>query len=55
MKPELLATTPQAIAADTWLIPTLAADPAGGYIGAHSAVIRGERARDRRHQRAVRP
>ena len=25
----------------TWLIPTLAADPAGGYLGAHSLVIRG--------------
>ena len=41
MKPELLPTTPEAIAPDTWLIPTLAADPAGGYLGAHSAVIRG--------------
>ena len=41
MKPELLTTTPEPIAPDTWLIPTLAADPAGGYIGAHSAVIRG--------------
>ena len=36
MKPELLPTTPEAIAADTWLVPTLAADPAGGYLGAHS-------------------
>ena len=42
MKPELLPTTPEPIAPDTWLIPTLAADPAGGYIGAHSAVIRGD-------------
>ncbi len=41
MKPELLPTTPEAIAPDTWLIPTLAADPAGGFLGAHSAVIRG--------------
>ena len=42
MQPEFLPTTPEPIAADTWLIPTLAADPAGGYLGAHSAVIRGE-------------
>ena len=41
MKLELLPTTPEAIAADTWLVPTLAADPAGGYVGAHSLVIRG--------------
>jgi len=41
MKPELLPTSPVVIADDTWLIPTLAADPAGGYVGAHSAVIRG--------------
>jgi flavorubredoxin len=41
MKPDLLPTTPEAIAPDTWLIPTLVADPAGGCLGAHSAVIRG--------------
>jgi flavorubredoxin len=41
MKPELLPTTPQPIAPDTWLIPTLGADPAGGYVGAHSVVING--------------
>jgi hypothetical protein len=41
MKPELLPTTPQPIASDTWLIPTLGADPAGGYVGAHSVVING--------------
>jgi len=41
MKPELLPTTPEPIAPDTWLIPTLGADPGGGYLGAHSAVIRG--------------
>ncbi len=41
MKPDLLPTTPEPIAPDTWLIPTLAADPAGGFLGAHSAVIRG--------------
>jgi flavorubredoxin len=42
MKPALLPTTPEPIAPDTWLIPTLAADPAGGYLGAHSAVIRAQ-------------
>ena len=42
MKPEMLATTPQAIATDTWLIPSLAANPTGGYLGAHSVVITGE-------------
>ena len=41
MKPELLPTVPEPIAPDTWLIPSLAADPAGGFLGAHSAVIRG--------------
>jgi flavorubredoxin len=29
------------VAADTWLIPTLAAHPSGAYIGAHTLVIRG--------------
>jgi flavorubredoxin len=41
MKPEILPTAPQPIAPDTWLIPTLGADPAGGYVGAHSVVITG--------------
>jgi flavorubredoxin len=41
MKLELLPTEPEAIAPDTWLVPTLGADPAGGYLGAHSLVIRG--------------
>jgi flavorubredoxin len=41
MKPELLPTTPEPIAEETWLVPTLAADPSGGFLGAHSAVIRG--------------
>src|SRR4051794_11840456 len=39
---DFLATTPQAIAADTWLIPTIAAEPSGAFISAHSLVIRGE-------------
>jgi flavorubredoxin len=41
MIPTLLPTSPQLIAADTWLIPTLAQVPSGGYVGAHSMVIRG--------------
>ena len=55
MKPELLPDRPEPIAPDTWLIPTLAADPAGGFIGAHSAVIRGAEPVRPRHERAVRP
>jgi flavorubredoxin len=41
MQLPVLPTEPQAIAADTWLIPTLAAMPTGGFFGAHSLVIRG--------------
>ena len=42
MIPEVLATAPQEVAPDTFLIPTLAPDPAtGAFIGAHSLVIRG--------------
>ena len=41
MLPTLLPTSPQRIAADTWLIPTLAAEPSGAFIGAHSLVIAG--------------
>jgi flavorubredoxin len=41
MSPVTLPTRPQPVAADTWLIPTLAADGSGAYIGAHSLVIRG--------------
>src|SRR4051794_39614644 len=41
MRPEILRTTPEPIAPDTWLIPTLGADPAGGYLGANSVVVRG--------------
>jgi flavorubredoxin len=39
--PETLAVQPQEIATDTWLVPTFAPDPAGGFVGAHSMVIRG--------------
>jgi flavorubredoxin len=40
--PTTLATGPQAVAADTWLIPTLALDAASGaYVGVHSLVVRG--------------
>ncbi len=41
MIPQTLPTSAQQIAADTWLIPTLAAEPSGAYFGAHSLVIRG--------------
>jgi flavorubredoxin len=41
MPPTTLPTRPEPVAADTWLIPTLAADPSGAFIGAHSLVIRG--------------
>jgi len=40
--PITLPTSPQAVAADTFLIPTLALDAtSGAYFGAHSLVIRG--------------
>ena len=42
MIPQTLATTAQPIAPETWLIPTLAAEPSGAYFGAHSLVIRGQ-------------
>jgi flavorubredoxin len=42
MPPEVLPTEPTRISTDGWLIPTLGASPEGGYIGAHSLVIRGE-------------
>jgi flavorubredoxin len=42
MVPATLPTEAQPVAADTWLIPTLAAHPSGAFIGAHSLVIRGE-------------
>lgn len=41
MIPDLLPTQPHPVTADTWLIPTLAAEPSGGFVGAHSLVIRG--------------
>jgi flavorubredoxin len=42
MVPELLPTSAQQVARDTFLVPTLAKDPlADAYIGAHSLVIRG--------------
>jgi len=41
MPPVTLPTRPQPVAADTWLIPTLAAHPSGAFIGAHSLVVRG--------------
>ena len=42
MIPITLDTAAHPIAADTWLIPTFAAEPSGAFFGAHSLVIRGE-------------
>ena len=39
--PTILATSPQPIAHETWLIPTLVSAPSGGFVGVHSMVIRG--------------
>jgi flavorubredoxin len=41
MEPVVLPTEPHPVAADTWLIPTVAAEPSGAFISAHSLVIRG--------------
>ena len=42
MVPELLPMSPQEIAPETFLVPTLAKDPlSDAYIGAHSLVVRG--------------
>lgn len=41
MIPETLPTRPHPVASDTWLVPTLAVEPSGAFIGAHSLVIRG--------------
>jgi flavorubredoxin len=41
MPPQVLHTEPHAVAPDTWLVPTLAAEPSGAFIGVHSLVIRG--------------
>jgi flavorubredoxin len=41
MIPEVLPTRPHAVTDDAWLIPTLAAEPSGAFVGAHSLVIRG--------------
>src|SRR3954454_16939197 len=41
MLPVTLPTEPYAVTGDTWLIPTLAAEPSGGFVGAHSLVIQG--------------
>jgi flavorubredoxin len=39
--PTTLPTRPQPVTADTWLIPTLAAQPDGAFVAVHSLVIRG--------------
>jgi flavorubredoxin len=41
MIPETLHTQPEPVAPESWLIPTLAAEPSGAFVGAHSLVIRG--------------
>jgi flavorubredoxin len=41
MVPQVLDTSAQLIAPETWLIPTFAAEPSGAYFGAHTMVIRG--------------
>ena len=41
MQLPVLPTTAHSVAPDTWLVPTFAASPTGGYFGAHSLVIRG--------------
>lgn len=42
MPPVTLPTAPYEVAPQTWLVPTLALEPASGaYLGAHSLVIRG--------------
>src|SRR5215212_7949985 len=42
MAPITLPTTPQPVAADTWLIPTLAVEPSSGaFVSDNSLVIRG--------------
>jgi flavorubredoxin len=41
MEPVLLATEPHPVTDDTWLIPTVAAEPSGSFVGVHSLVIRG--------------
>jgi flavorubredoxin len=37
----LLPTQPHPVARDTFVIPSLAAEPSGAFVGAHSLVIRG--------------
>ena len=41
MQPITLPVTPYAVTDDTFVIPTIAAEPAGTFIAAHSLVIRG--------------
>jgi flavorubredoxin len=41
MTPEILPTQPHRVSDDTWLVPTLASEPSGAFIGVHSLVIRG--------------
>jgi flavorubredoxin len=41
MQPQTLPVAPHPVAGDTFLIPTLAADPSGGFVAANTLVIRG--------------
>jgi flavorubredoxin len=41
MTPQTLPTAAHPVAADTWLIPTIAAEPGGNFVAANSLVIRG--------------
>jgi flavorubredoxin len=41
MTPQTLPTTPHHVAGDTWLVPTVAAEPGGNFVAASSLVIRG--------------
>jgi flavorubredoxin len=42
MLPNAIRTTAAPVTDDAWLVPSLAADGSGAYIGAHSLVIRGQ-------------
>jgi len=41
MIPTVLPTNPQRVTADTWLVPTIAATPAGDFVAVHTMVITG--------------
>jgi flavorubredoxin len=41
MTPTVLPTSPQHVTTDTWLVPTIAAEPGGSFIAVHTMVITG--------------